>query len=292
MSIRIPQKADLDTQNAFKDVAEELQSIDELRTAIRDLKQQMEGQQKQLDTTSPAPTLTQLGDTSIVGDLRVDGSLNVRGDVDAPQILDGLVVAVPAETGGASAAQRVVEVNASLAVLSALSAETVRARNLIVYGQADLPPVFSSRLSTNVVDVGNVGSGEDDLMTYTLPSNTLTTDGQVVRVTAWGRFATNSNVKLLKAYFGATGILVTIAGFSPSNAGWRTQFEIVRTGAAAQILIGHNIVRDAAGSSFVFTPAEVTPAETLTNDIVIKMTGEATSNDDIVQKGMIVELLP
>jgi len=151
---------------------------------------------------------------------------------------------------------------------------------------------IGGRLSTNVVDVGNVGAGEDDLMTYALPAGILSTDGQVVRVTAWGTMAVNGNTKLVRAYFGATGILLTIAGHAPSDARWRAQFEIIRTGAAAQILIGHLVERDVASSSFVFTPAEATPAETLANSITIKMTGEATSNNDIVQKGMIVEVLP
>jgi hypothetical protein len=148
------------------------------------------------------------------------------------------------------------------------------------------------RLNTDVADVGNVGTGEDDLMTYELPAGTLAVDGQAVQVTAWGTFATNANVKLVRAYFGATGVLLTIGGHQPSNAGWRAQFTIIRTGATAQVLVGQNIERDAAGSSFVFTPAEATPAETLADAITIKMTGEATSNNDIVQQGMMVVHLP
>jgi len=151
VSIRIPQKADLDTQNAFKDVAEELQSIDELRIAVRDLQRQMDGQQKQLDTVNPVPTLTQLGDTSVVGDLRVDGSLNVRGDVDAPQILDGLVVATPAGTGDASISQRVVEVHASLAVLNALQADTIFCRSISTPGQ---PSCLLTRTTNQAISTG------------------------------------------------------------------------------------------------------------------------------------------
>ena len=56
-------------------------------------------------------------------------------------------------------------------------------------------------------------------------------------------------------------------------------------------MAGFNVERDAAGSSFNFVPVEVTPAETLANAVVIKMTGSATSDDDILQKSMIVELL-
>lgn len=151
---------------------------------------------------------------------------------------------------------------------------------------------LGGRLSTNVSDVGNVGAGEDDLMTYALPAGALASDGQVVRVIFWGTMAANGNVKRLRAYFGATSIEMTVAGHAPNDAKWSGSFYIVRTGAATQILFGDMRERDAAATSFNFVPAEATPAETLSGAVTIKMTGEATSNNDIVQKGMIVEILP
>src|SRR5690349_11167290 len=40
------------------------------------------------------------------------------------------------------------------------------------------------RLTTNYTAVGNVGAGEDDLITYSVPAATLATDGQVLRIEA------------------------------------------------------------------------------------------------------------
>ena len=222
MSIRIPQKADIDTQNAFKDVAEELQSLDELRTAIRDLKQQVEGQQRRLDTASPTPTLTQLGDTSIVGDLRVDGSLNVRGDVDAPQILDGLVVATPAETGGASAAQRVVEVHGSLAVLNSLSAETIRCRNL--HAMTPMGEISYFNLTGTAITI----SAQSDGLTNMVVAAPATTFSDIS-----GEFDNGGSNNGRLRYTGMTvknfHIAVTFS-FSPATASDKFVFAVARDG--------------------------------------------------------------
>lgn len=150
--------------------------------------------------------------------------------------------------------------------------------------------VIGGRLSTNVTPVGNVGGGEDNLMTYAVPAGLLASTGQALRVTCWGTFGATGAVKRIRAYFGATGIEVcSVAGFSPNAGSWRAVFRVIRTGAATQIISGEGWTRDGAGASNVFAPADGTPAETLANSITLKLTGEATSNDDISQMGMIVE---
>lgn len=151
--------------------------------------------------------------------------------------------------------------------------------------------LIGGRASTNVVDVGNVGAGEDDLMTYSLPAGSLASNGQIVRVTMWGTFAATAAAKTIKAYFGATS-----ATWSAVTLGtlqnWQLQFIIVRTGAATQVanLIGTQY-DTSAGVSTTLQPAELAPAETLSGAVTIKLTGTATADNDVVQKAMIVELL-
>ena len=41
---------------------------------------------------------------------------------------------------------------------------------------------------------------ENDAISYTLPANTLNTDGKIVRIKAWGQAATNVNVKTVRIY--------------------------------------------------------------------------------------------
>lgn len=145
----------------------------------------------------------------------------------------------------------------------------------------------SGRISTDTTTVGNVGAGEDNLMSYSLPANSLSSDGKVVRVTAGGTMAANANNKSIKAYFGATSITF-ISATAINNSNWRAVVEVIRTGATAQLMQG--TLANSSNAS-VYVPAPATPAETLSGAVTIKFTGEATSDNDVVQKYMIVEVV-
>lgn len=141
-------------------------------------------------------------------------------------------------------------------------------------------------LTINTTAVGNVGTGEDVLMTYTLPASTLGADGRALRVTVWGITAGNGNTKTIKFYFGSTSVTLNPVTAAPNAQVWRAQALIARTGATAQEMIltaQAGVVNEVA--------SRTTPAETMSGAIVVKCTGEATSNDDISQKGLLVELL-
>ena len=132
--------------------------------------------------------------------------------------------------------------------------------------------------------VGNVGTGEDDLMSYSLPGGTLGIDGEVVRVKAWGEVANNANSKTVKVHFGSQELAV-FALPTGSNVDWSIDVILTRTGAATQKAVtklftsgGLGVVNDIA-------------SRTLSSAQVIKLTGTATSNNDITQDGMIVEVL-
>jgi len=53
---------------------------------------------------------------------------------------------------------------------------------------------------------GNIGGGEDTLITYTIPASVLASNGDHIEFDTWGSFAANANTKDLKVYFGATVI--------------------------------------------------------------------------------------
>jgi len=142
------------------------------------------------------------------------------------------------------------------------------------------------RLATITTPVGNVTTGEDDLMSYTLPAGRLDEDDKVIRVRAWGTMANNGNAKTLRPYFGATA--VQSVSLTVSTTRWNLEMTVVRTGAATQA--AH--ARTEHGSAAANTVAQdvASPTETLSGAVVIKLTGEATATNDIVQSGMIVEL--
>lgn len=154
-------------------------------------------------------------------------------------------------------------------------------------GSGSATPIAVGRLTTSTTAVGNVGAGEDDLISYSLPANTLTSNNRGVRVTAWGTAANTAAAKTLKLYFGATAV-VTTALTANQVGSWRVVCEVIRTGAATQDAIAQLI----QGGATTLVDAEfTTPTETLTGAVVIKCTGTATNNDDIVQEGLVVESL-
>src|SRR6185503_7835339 len=76
---------------------------------------------------------------------------------------------------------------------------------------ASASATVSGRITTNTTAVGNVGGGEDDLMTYSLAANSLATNGQAIHVTAFGTFGANANNKTIKFFFGATSVTLLSA---------------------------------------------------------------------------------
>lgn len=144
-------------------------------------------------------------------------------------------------------------------------------------------------LNVNVTDTGNVGAGEDDLHTYTLPAGTLGRDAESVEVEYALTFAANANNKRVRAYFGATAILDTGAG-AQSGGTLVIRARVFRTGAATQK--AHASFACTIGSAFGVSTANLTtPAETLANAITIKVTGEGVANNDIVARTSSVRLV-
>jgi hypothetical protein len=143
-------------------------------------------------------------------------------------------------------------------------------------------------LNFNTTAAGNVGTGEDDLLTYTIDSNILSKNGDIVEIEAMGVFAANANNKTLKLHFGSETIFSTGA-IATNGTEWNLRATIIRYGASLQRI------------STVFAGDTVLVTETTeffggnqdtTSTIEIKCTGEATSNDDIVQRGLVVKLYP
>jgi hypothetical protein len=144
-------------------------------------------------------------------------------------------------------------------------------------------------LNVQTASVGNVGTGEDDLHTYTLPANTLTRDGESVEMEHTISFAATAAVKQVRIYFGTQIVNNT----STAAAGLGTMVlrtRVYRLGASSQRASG-----TWANSSAPFPVASAstsTTAQDLTNSVVIKITGEATNNNDIVCTLSSVRFIP
>lgn len=143
-------------------------------------------------------------------------------------------------------------------------------------------------LTVSTTAVGNAGTGEDDLITYSLAKNTMGKTNDRLVIKAFGTFAANGNNKTIKLYLGSTQLFST--GAIAANAkDWCIESEIIRTGSATQEVIT-NCYTD---TSLVGTITDyISGTEDFTTALTIKCTGEATSDDDIIQKGLTINLFP
>ena len=134
-------------------------------------------------------------------------------------------------------------------------------------------------LHNETTQVGNVGTGEDQLFSYTIPAATLAADGNSITGSFVGTVAANANVKTLKFKFGATTIMTTVVTNSSITSSWSFDYTITRTGATTQKcnIRLHN--PDGLGVSYYATAGEA-----LSGTVALVLTGEATANDDIVKQ--------
>ncbi len=142
-------------------------------------------------------------------------------------------------------------------------------------------------LTTSTTSAGNTLTGEDDLMTYSVPANTLATDGDSLNITAAGTFAL-ATVRL-RAYFGADLLFDTGSLILGATADWGIECDIIRTGATTQ----KAIVRFTSSVAALLATCDyTTPGRTLSSANTFKLTGEATLTNDVVQEMMKVRFEP
>jgi hypothetical protein len=163
-----------------------------------------------------------------------------------------------------------------LAVTSQAAGDWLQASSATAFGRVK---PYGPLLYVGTTPVGNVGGGEDDLMSYVLPAGLLATDGWGIEIVGGFTTAANTNTKYGRLYFGATAVATVFGEYN--GFGWLLRTVVIRTGATAQIAF--------ADGFLVGTYAA--PAETLSGTVTIKATGTGTSNDDVVQRLMLVRLI-
>lgn len=145
-----------------------------------------------------------------------------------------------------------------------------------------------ANLITNTTDVGNVGTGVDDLITYSIEAGKLAADGDYLEFTMTFDFAANANNKQITVVYGGTTIYASGAG-AQNDGSMEIKGTIIRTGAATQRITFSQINN---GTIFTDYADYITATETLSGAVVLKATGEGTSNDDLIQKILIVKYFP
>lgn len=156
----------------------------------------------------------------------------------------------------------------------------------VVPGSSAITARAGGVIYQSITAVGNITTGEDDLISQSIAANVLSANGQRLTGEFNGRFAANGNAKRIRLKFGSTTILDMGSGISPNGATWRMTYTITRTGAATQRVSASLLIGGIAGP--VFTGV-TTAAETLSGAITLKATGEATSTDDIINDEFVCE---
>lgn len=152
-------------------------------------------------------------------------------------------------------------------------------------------PVMVGKLSVNVTPVGNVGGGTDTLMSYTLPANSLSANGKGVRVTMWGYTSSNANAKQIDLSFGSDAVSSLSLATSELNY-WTVSMLVFRYAAGTQSVFA-TIDYIKSGVGRVTEPAVYVggTSQDETATILIKLEGQGTDDNDIVQNGMLVEFI-
>jgi len=155
--------------------------------------------------------------------------------------------------------------------------------------------VFSAQgggfIYVDTSNIANVGTGEDSLISTTLAANALSQNGMGIRVTAWGTTANSAASKVVRGYYGdsSTGNAYLATGGAGS---WKSVMEVVRTGTATQdsnIVIYGGSTASAGANTAAVSVTTSTLTETSATSKTIRFTGTSTSDNDIVQSGLMIE---
>lgn len=155
-------------------------------------------------------------------------------------------------------------------------------------GTASTTATQIGRMTTNLTAVGNTGAGETDMQTVSIPANTLFSSGQCLRVTVWGETAANANNKTIRLKFGALTI-ATIGPAALNGPKWRIEALIPFITAATQKITGIAGTDDTVLGPTVTYGIDGAVNLAITN--TLKTTGQGTANNDIIQRGTLVEVL-
>lgn len=151
----------------------------------------------------------------------------------------------------------------------------------------DKPHSLGGNLGIDYTPVGNVGTGEDNLVTFSLERNIMDEDGDTLEIIAYGSLANNTNAKELALYLGSTEIFnISGSGADVRNQDWCIRATVIRKGVSSQDCISSYTASSLTKSQYT------TATEDLSTTLTLKLTGEATSDNDIVQNGLIINYYP
>lgn len=149
------------------------------------------------------------------------------------------------------------------------------------------PPTIlvTSTICQNFTTHGNVGAVETDLGGFYLLANTLINDADFIEITCFGTFASNANNKRIKLEFGSTTLYDSTA-LSLNSGAWKIDCTIARISSASEKYV---VTVNSGNLTLPKIIGYGTATENLATQLHIVFTGTGTSNNDIVQEGLIIK---
>ena len=244
------------------------------------------------DAPNTTPLLRLLDDTTGFGlDIMTTGAITGDGQVTIP-IGGGRLV-----TTGTPVSTRIpfysgttglVVNDADLTfVTDTLTATKIVAPTSLAVGGGVAVTGLPRPLFNRYADVGNVGTGEDDLYSDTTAASTLATDGQKIKAHYAGTFVSSATAtRRLRAYFGGTAIYDSTALSLSTSSDWDMVVEIIRESSTV-VRCSVKVNTTSASSAPYCTYTRITGL-TLSSTNILKITGEAAgvgaADSDIVAK--------
>lgn len=133
-------------------------------------------------------------------------------------------------------------------------------------------------LAQSTTTAGNTTTTETDLYSYSVPANTLRKNGESLEFWYAGTLVAHAtNTRQLRVKFGATTIFDSTAKATTTAYEFSIRGLIMRVSATSQKCI---TVMDTTQELFAITDYATT-AETLSNAITLKLTGQGVATNDI-----------
>ena len=153
-------------------------------------------------------------------------------------------------------------------------------------------PSFPTYLFNHFADVGNVGTGEDDLYSDTTAAGQLASNGDRLEIEYGGTFVSSATAtRQIRIYFGGTLIFDTGALTLSLSAAWTIYTTIMRVSSS---VIRYMVSMTTEGAALAaYTAVGELTGLTLSNTNVLKVTGEsagvgAADNDIVAKLGSVV----
>jgi hypothetical protein len=138
--------------------------------------------------------------------------------------------------------------------------------------------------TVNSSSISNSGSTATNLLSFSLQTNTMVNNGDILEIKGFGTFGSNSNSKTITITFG-TQTIYSAVSTSNGNA-WSIKITIIRLTASTQTILVESLLNNSIAAT------TVAGTQDLTGALTIQFTGTGVSSSDITQLALYSTLAP